>query len=102
MPEVNIVNFDKIGHFSVMGLLNFLFIRHYYHQNHIRKIKLQPLIGITLLTIAYGGLMEVLQEVLQSDRTADIYDFAANSLGCLAALLFVKLFPVFALPYSKN
>jgi VanZ family protein len=102
MPEFNIVNFDKIGHFCVFGLLNFLFIRHYHFKLNLKSFHLNPALIITSLVIAYGGLMEILQGAFYTDRSADVYDFIANSLGCFSALLFVKVFPVFVLPISEN
>jgi len=102
MPDVKIVNFDKIGHFCVFGLLNFLFIRHYHFKFNQKSFLLKPALFITFLVIAYSGIMEILQGAFYTDRSADIYDFIANSLGCFSALLFVKVFPVFVLPYSEK
>lgn len=102
MPEVNIVNFDKIGHFCVFGLLNFLFIRHYHFRFNLNYFQIKPALIITLSVIAYSGLMELLQGAFYTDRSADIYDFIANTFGCLSALLFMKLFPFFALPYAEK
>ena len=43
-----------------------------------------------LLAIIYGGLLEIMQAKVFSDRYADWQDFVANSFGCLSALLFNK------------
>jgi VanZ family protein len=93
MPEVNIVNFDKLGHFCVFGLLNFLFLRHYYVKISSFSFQLKSALIITLLVIAYSGLMEIFQGLFYVDRSADVYDFVANSLGSISSLgLASKLF----------
>ncbi len=40
--------------------------------------------------IIYGGLLEVMQAKVFSERSADWQDFVANSFGCLMALIFHK------------
>jgi VanZ family protein len=87
LPEVNIVNFDKLGHLSVFGLLCLLYLRWYAV---IPKKTLKGKLLIVTAVVLYGGLMELLQGAFYSDRTADWYDIAANSTGCLLAL-FVSL-----------
>ena len=42
---------------------------------------------IAAILIVFGIILEGLQEVLTSKRTADIYDMGANTLGVLAATL---------------
>ena len=37
----------------------------------------------------YGGLLEVMQGALLMGRTADITDFVANTLGCVAGLVYL-------------
>jgi hypothetical protein len=43
-----------------------------------------------IVAIAYGGLLEILQAKVFSERSADWQDFVANSFGCLMALVFHK------------
>jgi hypothetical protein len=43
-----------------------------------------------LLSIIYGGALEIMQATLFTQRTADWQDFVANSFGCLMALLFFR------------
>lgn len=43
-----------------------------------------------LLSVLYGGVLEIMQAKVFSERSADWQDFAANSFGCTAALLFHK------------
>lgn len=36
--------------------------------------------------VLYGGSLEIMQGTLFEERSADIYDFIANSFGCLVGL----------------
>jgi len=40
-----------------------------------------------LFSVMYGGLLEIMQAKVFSERSADWYDMIANSFGCLMALL---------------
>jgi hypothetical protein len=56
-------------------------------------IHLQPGYLMTVfffLSVLYGGLLEIMQAKVFSQRSADWQDFVANSFGCLMALLFHK------------
>lgn len=41
-----------------------------------------------LLSVTYGGALEIMQATLFSERSADWYDMIANSFGCVVALAF--------------
>ncbi|MGZ3931141.1 MAG: VanZ family protein [Bacteroidia bacterium] len=43
-----------------------------------------------VLAIAYGGLLEILQANVFSQRSGDWLDFIANSFGCTMALVFCR------------
>lgn len=50
------------------------------------------MIIIILLCISYGGLIEIMQAKIFSNRSGDWLDFIANSFGCLMGLgLFNKM-----------
>lgn len=80
LPEVRIVNFDKMAHFAVFGLLEWLYLNWICLGRSISKPGL-----VTFACIAYGGLIEILQGAIYIDRYADVWDFVFNGLGCAAA-----------------
>jgi VanZ family protein len=82
LPEVRIVNFDKMAHFGVFALLEWLYLYWLCLGRSINKPGL-----ITLACIAYGGLIEILQGTFYTDRHADVWDFTFNSIGCLGGWL---------------
>lgn len=80
LPEVDIVNFDKLAHFGVFFLLSILYLRWKAFGPKIKASKL----AIVIVIIAYGGIIELLQGAFYTDRFADIWDFSANSIGALS------------------
>ena len=91
LPSVSIVNFDKFVHISFFGMLNLLYLRWGVFGN---GLKLSP-IKITIFTIFYGGMIEVVQGTFYTDRHADLMDFIANSVGALIALYCIRFTPNF-------
>lgn len=44
--------------------------------------------SVLLLTIIYGGLLEIMQATVFSHRSGDWFDFIANSFGCMLGIWF--------------
>jgi hypothetical protein len=80
---LDLLSFDKLVHASLFFILVFLFRQS--HKN-FRQQQGYVLAGC----IAYGGLLELMQEWIFVDRTADWMDFAANTTGCLAAAVLFR------------
>jgi len=91
LPTVDIVNFDKLAHFGVFFLLNFLYLRWKLFGPNLKPSALI----ITILIIAYGGLIEILQGTFYTDRFADWFDFLANAAGVGTAYLAFPLLSKF-------
>ena len=84
LPELNTGFDDKIAHFILYaGLCLFWFMSF-----HVLKTKSSLLIA-SLLSIVFGGVIEILQGVLSIYRTTDIFDFVANCLGILTMALII-------------
>ncbi len=94
-PEVptfwDLLEPDKIVHIFIFGVFTVLMAlgltRHYGKLRSASAITTQA-IGTG---IAYGAITELLQGYVFIGRTASIYDFIANSVGCLAGYLLFKL-----------
>jgi hypothetical protein len=83
---LELLSFDKWVHASLFFILVVLFaLSITVHQQNKQLIFL-----IVILAIAYGGLLEIMQAKVFSERSGDWLDFVANSFGCLMALLFYK------------
>jgi VanZ family protein len=85
------LSFDKWVHAGVFFLLELLSIRSLAFSDSLRLRKYAILFtGIAAVT--YGGALELMQEAVFSERSADILDFIANSFGVLlAAAVYNKL-----------
>ena len=99
---LDLFHFDKFVHATIFFVLVILSVRGFRLQtknNYLRQNSAFLAVG---LSIAYGGILEILQGTVFSERTADFYDFVANSFGCFVALLLYpkisKRFPKFNMP----
>ena len=82
---LELLSFDKFVHASIFFVLTILWLVYFLTAN-----KLSPLISATIILfcISYGGLLEIMQSNLFSQRSGDWLDFIANSFGCLMGWLF--------------
>ena len=88
LNKVNIFqinNIDKFIHFSFYFLLSVSF-RSSLLRNILINKKEQILIT-SVIVISYGLIMEVFQFYFTSDRSAEIFDALANTLGCILGIL---------------
>lgn len=72
-------NEDKLIHFCMYFGLSFLFVWAYIKE---KKASIAFLLIVALIVSLFSGVIEILQPIL-SNRTSDISDFIANSLGAL-------------------
>lgn len=80
---------DKFVHFTLHAALIFLWLTFFYAKGAIKKW--QNLLGLCLLTIFYGIIIEILQELLTRTRNADVWDVIANIIGCTIGFLLFKV-----------
>ena len=79
---------DKYVHFT----FHFVFIAlwgiySWFKQN---EIVLSKIVNVTIISLVYGILIELMQEYLTTTRHADVFDVVANFLGAAtASLVFV-------------
>ena len=80
---------DKVVHLLLFAILSFLslwgyrtslFDINYPHRNRLFII-------ISLISILYGGLTEILQKYLFINRFGCYYDFIADTIGCLIGII---------------
>jgi VanZ family protein len=85
-PLFSIPHFDKMVHFTLFFVFCILLLR------PLKKLKLNFYFLAPLISIVLGGILEFSQQMFSKSRSSDIYDFMANTLGILAAVLFYYLF----------
>lgn len=81
---LDLLSFDKLVHASIFFVLVSLWFLYLLKTGHINTSRIALVI---VGCICYGGLLEVLQATVFSQRSGDWADFIANSFGCLMALL---------------
>lgn len=91
LPEVGIVNFDKVVHSIMFGGLTYLFARGFYKQTAYKFLFEHYLITSFLLCTLYGGFLEILQATVSINRAGDWLDFLFDGMGALAAIAILKL-----------
>ncbi len=85
IPLPPIWNADKYAHLAVYFIQTFSIILGYrlYYPNNYRKTRY--LVKAVFYAITMGGLIEILQEHLFTNRSGDYLDFLANCLGAIIA-----------------
>ena len=85
IPNINLFSFDKIAHFTVFAGFGWLWMRALTGPMNRRTAYV---LGFGL---AYAALTEVYQGLLPFNRTPDVHDALANTLGLLTAVLLYRL-----------
>jgi hypothetical protein len=91
---LELLSFDKFVHASIFFVLCTLWFSVIISK---KKINSKYIGAILICCVGYGGLLEIMQATIFSQRSGDWLDFIANSFGCLLALLFFwkkKLFQI--------
>ena len=86
----NEIYFDKWVHIGLFTVLAFLFMRPAVRSSWATKQKWHYCIKIAIAASLWGITSEVIQKYFIPGRTFDLFDWAADSLGALIALLFCK------------
>lgn len=86
LPEEPVVNTDKIFHAVAFGLLAYLWVRGWKRQQTSAFVRNRAWLLALVSTVVFGGLIELLQENLAQNRSADPLDWLFDSLGALVGV----------------
>ncbi|MEP0214770.1 MAG: VanZ family protein [Cellulophaga sp.] len=87
LPSVKIPNIDKLVHFtfySVATILGVLSLKEFFK---VKKVKSLIVWYLVFSLIAYGIIIEVLQNTVTVTRSAEFLDFVANTIGVFIGLI---------------
>lgn len=87
---LELASFDKFVHASIFFILQILYMRGFSLQTTYPLLQKNYKWIPFVLCVAYGGALEIMQGAFFSERSPDILDFTANSIGCLLALILFK------------
>ncbi len=89
LPTIKVSGADKYGHFSFH--FGFTILWGFYSVLQLGKMQWKKLAYIVLISLGYGVLIEILQEVFTKTREADLMDIVANFTGALTAFFSLLL-----------
>lgn len=84
---LDLLNFDKLVHAGIFFMLMMLVMHGFKKQTSFPRMQQHAGAFAFGFSVAYGGLMEVMQDLLFEDRSPDINDFIANTFGCVMGWL---------------
>ena len=85
LPSIAVTGADKYVHFTFHLIFTFLWGKYFWLRLNGQSI--YTILKVGSVSIVYGIILEILQEVLTTTRHADIMDIAANFTGALVAFL---------------
>lgn len=89
IPKVHspwsLLTVDKLVHTGIFFILTFLLIRGFYLQYSSSFLRSNHILAGLVFGIVFGGLTEAWQAIINIGRFAHIYDFIANTIGCIIA-----------------
>jgi VanZ family protein len=89
LPSFGVSGADKYVHFTLHFVFTLLW--GFYFWLKLDEIIIPKIARVVLLSLCYGIVIEILQEIATNTRHADIFDVLANSAGATTALLFFVL-----------
>ena len=82
---LNYIYFDKLVHIGLFSVLTFLFIYPVTRLDLTNPVKKNTAIKIAIAVWVWALATEFIQKYFIPDRSFDMYDWAADSLGILIA-----------------
>ena len=87
---INLIQFDKLVHSGIFGVLAFLFILPVARSSFSVREKWKYFIRISLSVCIWGLCTELIQKFFIPTRQFDLVDWAADSIGAVLALFFCR------------
>lgn len=83
--------FDKLAHCGLFFVLVVFIANGFIRRNVNERLTYKSAFFITLIAIAYGGLIEIVQLTLFSWRTGDWDDLFADTVGACMAIFSILI-----------
>ena len=82
---------DKLGHAFFFGIQSLFFVISFKKVSYYKELPTRPIYLAVVVTIIYGGILELIQGTVFAGRTGDVFDFIANTAGSLFGVLFFRI-----------
>lgn len=93
VPQAPYFSFDKLFHTAIFGCLAFQLMIGLKKQYTFKRLRYQAVPFTIVFSVCYGFLMELLQGLILRDRSFDMLDAIANTVGILIGwILFEWIF----------
>ena len=93
LPKVQITNIDLAVHFFFYCVFTFLLIIGNLSQSQFIFLRKNPIVSALLVSIPFGGIVELIQGTKFVSRSTELADFIANSVGGLiGVVLFIFIY----------
>jgi len=89
MPTIPLLGWDKLQHATAYAVLTFLVGRAF---DVLTPASFHGWRVGALVAVMFGGVMEILQRVCTTTRSADVYDLLADACGAVTIIVVVALF----------
>ncbi len=89
LPEVHLFSFDKLVHLAIYGVLGVLLVRSLEAQKRWPKLSAHPFIWAAVLASLYG-ITDELHQLFTPNRSADVFDWLADTLGAVLFILALR------------
>jgi VanZ family protein len=100
LPHISFLEllaFDKWVHAGIFFVQMLLTSKAFIVQINFVALKNHAKLFSLAICIVYGASLEIMQQLVFDDRTADLYDFIANTFGAVCGYIFYKYFNKFIL-----
>lgn len=80
---MEVISLDKWVHFGIFAILMIFILHAIRRQYSAESWRFDGRWVWLIAVVIYGGLTELYQHWMLADRTADVYDFIANTAGAI-------------------
>lgn len=87
LPKISFSAADKIVHVSIYFILVNLWLAVFYYKDGFELTR-KSILYVFFISLIYGILIELFQDIFTELREADLYDVVANVTGSLLGILF--------------
>lgn len=86
-----LLRMDKLVHMGMFAMFVVMLMAGFRKQDRFRTLRLHSRKWSLLISIVYGGVLEFVQGTFFLERTTDVYDFVANTIGSFLGLFLFRI-----------
>jgi len=87
----DLLRLDKIAHMGLFAVMFLVLMVAFRKQGSYRRLKFHARKFSLILTLLYGGVLEFYQGAFFIERSSDLLDFIANSVGAFLGILLFRI-----------